>query len=330
MNHRNKSSEVPEKDPMGQFFVNMLSDAGFKAVLGDKANKRVLIQTLNHVLPDYARIKDIRHYRDREQKPDYYGGKKTILDLACEGEDGSIFDIEVQQADSPYMFERVVYYAAGNYHAQLLQGNSYERLRPSYSIVFLKEKLWHEQIDTSRHHPVTPALPPDRGAITKEDLLPDSLITRYMFVEEKSRIFAPSSIFCIFAQLGRFNKTLEECSDELEYMLYWFKHSSENETVPEMFADIPFLDELSEATRVAGFSKNKYDIYQSDMKSERDILMMMQDQKEQGRAEGRTEGRAEGRAEERSEIAAKMKSMGLSPEQIAQATDLSIEVINSL
>ena len=81
---------------------------------------------------------------------------------------------------------------------------------------------------------------------------------------------------------------------------------------------------------MAGFSKNKYDIYQSDMKSERDILMMMQDQKEQGRAEGRTEGRAEGRAEERSEIAAKMKSMGLSPEQIAQATDLSIEIINSL
>ena len=85
---------------------------------------------------------------------------------------------------------------------------------------------------------------------------------------------------------------------------------------------------------MAGFSKNKYDIYQSDMKSERDILMMMQDQKEQGRAEGRTEGRAEGRvegrAEERSEIAAKMKSMGLSPEQISQATDLSIEVINSL
>ena len=91
-------------------------------------------------------------------------------------------------------------------------------------------------------------------------------------------------------------------------------------------ADIPFLDELSEATRVAGFSKNKYDIYQSDMKSERDILMMMQDQKEQGRAEGRVEGRAE----ERAEIAAKMKSMGLSPEQIAQATDLSIEVIKSL
>ena len=113
-------------------------------------------------------------------------------------------------------------------------------------------------------------------------------------------------------------------------MLYWFNHSSENKTVPEMFADIPFLDELSEATRVAGFSKNKYDIYQSDMKSGRDILMMMHDQKEQGRAEGRAEARAEARAEIAVEIAAKMKSMGLSPEQISQATDLSIEVINSL
>ena len=89
---------------------------------------------------------------------------------------------------------------------------------------------------------------------------------------------------------------------------------------------------------MAVFSKNKYDIYQSDMKSERDILMMMHDQKEQGRAEGRAEaraearaeGRAEGRAEVKAEVAAKMKSMGLSPEQISQATDLSIEVINSL
>ena len=113
-------------------------------------------------------------------------------------------------------------------------------------------------------------------------------------------------------------------------MLYWFKHSSQNETVPEMFADIPFLDELSEATRVAGFSKNKYDIYQSDMKSERDILMMIHDQKEQGRAEGRAQGIDLGYAKTKRKIAAKMKSMGLSPEQIAQATDLSIEVINSL
>ena len=63
-------------------------------------------------------------------------------------------------------------------------------------------------------------------------------------------------------------------------------------------------------------------------------LRALQDQKEKGRAEGRAKGRAEGinlgDAKTKRKIAAKMKSMGLSPEQIAQATDLSIEVINSL
>ena len=47
-------------------------------------------------------------------------------------------------------------------------------------------------------------------------------------------------------------------------------------------------------------------------------------------SEGRAEGIDLGDAKAKREIAAKMKSMGLSPEQIAQATDLSIEAINSL
>ena len=92
-----------------------------------------------------------------------------------------------------------------------------------------------------------------------------------------------------------------------------------------MFADIPFLDELSEATRVAGFSKNKYDIYQSDMKSERDILMMMQDQKEQGRAEGRVEGRAEGIP-----IGELKKAKEIVLNLIAVQRDMSVEQLASI
>ena len=49
-----------------------------------------------------------------------------------------------------------------------------------------------------------------------------------------------------------------------------------------------------------------------------------------GRAEGIAEGRAEGRAECSLEIANQLKAMGLSPEQIAQATHLPIEEISKL
>ena len=50
----------------------------------------------------------------------------------------------------------------------------------------------------------------------------------------------------------------------------------------------------------------------------------------EGRAEGRAEGIAEGRAECSLEIANQLKAMGLSPEQIAQATHLPIEEISKL
>ena len=60
------------------------------------------------------------------------------------------------------------------------------------------------------------------------------------------------------------------------------------------------------------------------------VVAVLLEQKEQGRAEGRAEGIDLGDAKATRKIAAKMKSMGLFPEQIAQATDLSIEVIKSL
>ena len=349
-----KSNGVPERDSKGRLFVNLMEDSGFKAVFADKDNKKLLVSMLNHLLPDYVRVKDIKHYRDREKTPDYLGAKKTILDLCCEGEDGSLFDIEVQQSDSPFMFERIVFYAAGEYHSQLERREEYDSLKPSYSIVFLSGKLWHEQMELSQHQPVTIAREFERQEMRKVDLLPDKVVTRYMFIEEKSRIFAPSTIFCIFAQLGRFNKSLEECSSELDYMFYWFKHGSEKEMIPEMFAGIPFLDDLGEATRVAGFSKEKYKEYLADMKNERDIIFFTKEHEkearrqgreegrvegleegraeglEKGRAEGLEKGRAEGESEARRSIAVAMKSAGISLEQISQVTGLDLKTIEAL
>jgi predicted transposase/invertase (TIGR01784 family) len=47
--------------------------------------------------------------------------------------------------------------------------------------------------------------------------------------------------------------------------------------------------------------------------------------KAEGRAEGKAEGKAEGRTEEKLETARRLRKMGLSPEQIAEATGLSPE-----
>ena len=63
MNRKTSQGETP-------VFVNLLSDAGFKAVYADPANKSLLISLLNAVLPDDVRVSDIIEYRDREQPPE--------------------------------------------------------------------------------------------------------------------------------------------------------------------------------------------------------------------------------------------------------------------
>ena len=62
----------------------------FKAVYADPANKQILINLLNTVLPDDVRVSDIVEYRDREQTPDTIYSKKTVLDLVCKDVEGNI------------------------------------------------------------------------------------------------------------------------------------------------------------------------------------------------------------------------------------------------
>ena len=113
-------------------------------------------------------------------------------------------------------------------------------------------------------------------------------------------------------------------------MLYWFKHGWENDSVPEMFAGIPFLDELGEATRVANFSKEKYYEYQQDMKNERDILFFTKEREQAALLKGLKEGREEGASEARKAIASALKASGMDIAQIAQITGLDIATIDSL
>ena len=91
-----------------------------------------------------------------------------------------------------------------------------------------------------------------------------------MMQEESSKIFAPTTIICIFAQLGRFNLKLEECKTRRDLLLYWFKYGDSYETPPQEIQDDPFMGEVAEACRIAGFSNEKLETYLLDMKTEID------------------------------------------------------------
>ena len=166
-------------------FVDLRSDAGFKAVLADRNNKDILIGVLNLNLPPEARVEDIVEYSDREQRRDVVYGKKTVLDLVCVDRRGRTFIVEMQSNPKERFFERCVYYASGLYHLELSDGDEYEGLRPVYVVSFLNFLLRHED----------------------ESLWDtDRFISHWRFIENRTGEVADQTISVIFVEVAAFSK----------------------------------------------------------------------------------------------------------------------------
>ena len=70
-----------------QIYVNPLTDAGFKALLCDPANKRDLIALLNAFLPAWRRVSDLE-YATTEMPGVTLSNKASRVDLRCTGAEG--------------------------------------------------------------------------------------------------------------------------------------------------------------------------------------------------------------------------------------------------
>jgi hypothetical protein len=63
-----------------EVYINPFTDFGFKKLFGEDANKRLLIDFLNSLLPDHHQIADL-HYINRTGRTAL--DRKAIFDLAC-------------------------------------------------------------------------------------------------------------------------------------------------------------------------------------------------------------------------------------------------------
>ena len=87
-------------------YVDIMTDAGFKAVFQDK---QVTIKFLNSALAGERQIKDIT-YLDKEIKPEIVENRTIIFDLLCEDVSGAKFILEMQNCPQYYFFNRGFYY----------------------------------------------------------------------------------------------------------------------------------------------------------------------------------------------------------------------------
>lgn len=210
------------------------------------------------------------------------------------------------------LFSRCVYYAAGQYHSQLLAGGDYASLHPVFEIAFLAQNYPHE---------------------SPELWDADHIISHYTFTEKRTGECPNSTIFIILAEIGRFDKGAEECVTARDRLFYWFRHGTEFTQMPDWLDD-PESKALLTATEIAAFTPEKKEIYDQDMKNEHDFeyekSICYREGLEEGRAEGREEGRAEGAAEKALSDAKSFLAEGIPPETVARCIGLPVEEVKAL
>ena len=170
-----------EKNQIMQRYVSLLTNSGFKAVFGDRANKDVVMSVINILLPEGKQVDDIEYMPTEFQGPTQES-KEFQYDFMCTGIDGTAFIVEMQCYPDDFWFRRCVSYASRAYDRQNRKGEEYD-VAPVYLIGLMGIGIKHA--DESRWV--------------------DRYVSEYTFREKETNELQDETIFIIFAELARFD-----------------------------------------------------------------------------------------------------------------------------
>ena len=89
MEEDTKNDEKPD-------FVDLLTNAGFKAVFGDEANQDVVMTIINEFLPEHRQVTEIQYLPTEHQGPVLSLNKEFQFDFMCRDASGVEFIVEAQ------------------------------------------------------------------------------------------------------------------------------------------------------------------------------------------------------------------------------------------
>ncbi len=117
-------------------------DCVFKALLGAESNRGLLIHFLNAVLgtalpQPIVGVEILNPYNERE----FLDDKLSVVDVKARDSAGCQFQVEIQLLNHRDLLARMLYGWADLYSAQLQTGESYARLRPTFSVWLLGEPV---------------------------------------------------------------------------------------------------------------------------------------------------------------------------------------------
>lgn len=299
-------------------------DWAMKRMLRDKANYVVLEGFLASLLGKRFKI---HRFLESEGNQEDEEDKYNRVDILAESEDGELCIIEVQNSRELSYFHRMLYGVSKAITEYIGLGKPYEEVRKVYSINIVyfelgqgKDYVYHGKTEfVGLHQP--------------HDTLKLSVRQNEKFFGNKEldvmKRKAASDLFPEYyvLRVNDFDKVATTPLDE------WIEFLKTGNISAK--AKAAGLSEARERLRVDALSDKDKQAYYRHMESVRHMKSLFDTSRDEGYeegmdmglAKGMDMGLAKGRSERAKEIAKQLKAMGLTTEQIAQATGLTLDEI---
>lgn len=292
-------------------------DWAIKRLLRQKANFDVLEGFLTVFIGEEVKIVEILESEGNQQTQD---DKFNRVDIKARNSKGEIILVEVQNTSELYYLERILYGVAKAITEHIHLGDTYKEVKKVYSISILYFDIGKgaDYLYVGQNKFI--------GVHTNDQLV--------ITAKEKGALVqkSPAEIFpeYILVRVNEFDKV---AVTPLEEWVAYLKSGviKENTTAPGLQEARKKLQyySMTDAERYA------YDEHINAVMIQNDVLG---NAREEGLAEGRaegltqglTQGRAEGRAEAKKDIVKSMLGNGLSVEQVAKFSGLTIEEVESI
>jgi len=280
-------------------YINPYTDFGFKRLFGEEANKDLLIDFLNALLPEKHRVKTLT-FRNLEQLGIIVADRKAIYDIYCTAENGEHFIVEMQKEEEHYFKDRAIFYSAFPIRNQGKKGKKWNyELKAVYFIGILDFEYDEEE---------------ERRKLQRNVQLKD----------QDGDLFY-DKLELIFLQMPLFTKTESELETQKDKWYYFLKNLTDFEQIPAILRE-PIFEQAFETAELAQMNQNELLQYEASLKIYRDNYAAF----ETAIMKGEKKGWAKGEAQKAIEIARNMKQTGLDSALIAEMTGLTLKEIKRL
>lgn len=288
-------------------YLNPYTDFGFKKLFGEEANKDLLIDFLNTLLPQKHQIEKLT-FRNPEVLGVAASDRRAVFDIYCENAKGEPFIVEMQKAEQEFFKDRSVYYTAHPVREQGVKGSRWNFEQKSVYFIGILDFVY------------------DQGS-------EDAVLIREVSLKDQHGDEFYDKLKLIYIQMPLFDKTPTQLETRQDKWLYFLKHLPSLEHIPTILKEKVFQKAFHTA-ELAAMNKNERANYEQDLNDYWTYLASMETAEKKGFVNGFEKGEASGfeKGEDKKahEIARTMKNDGLDLDFIVKYTGLSIEEINEL